>query len=554
MGGTYQAVQVRGEDRDAIRALLEQGAAECQPLWFGPPLNGWIGIYPAANASRVARYLARRWPAEILATAVFDDDIFAYEYFRDGKRADRYNSAPDYFKEVSEEERRALRGRPRRLAHLATDAARFDALADRLARQDEEREVFASRLLQEFTEVLGIRNGLTTYDYLQDPRERRETESWDQFLHLPDQSAERARLRETEAAFRQGIERLKREGPLLAECGGTYPAEGSRSPMGPWPRVCPSPDGRGFWVAWSDHAAPPAPRSLECYGPPWTPGAAVTGLAIPASVFGLALSPSGRYLAVAHAAGDWKAVLWDLRDNRLVAEAPQVRAVERVGFLPDESAMFSVSSNGDDGKLILTPVGPGDARVIPIARARLAAAHPGGGWLVASGEADRFHLVDVATDKVARTRNLCEGVYDMGFTPAGDRLCLATRWGLDIYSWDDLLHADGDPQLLAISSPGDRTQYLSPRDATVYKIAFDAERNRLLAGMSGSVHFLDLDSGESGVLLRLPLQTPVPDMALSRDRTALAVVTNAPVFAPDRGRPGPLVQFWDYRALGVTGD
>ncbi len=402
MGGFYGSVQIRGEDRDSVHSALDKLAKKDRRFLLGPSLNGWIGVYPngAGQDFGVARDLARRLKGELIAMLVHDDDVFAYEYYRDGRRIDQYNSIPDYFGgEVSEKERRRLRGRPGTFAHLASDPSAFAAVRERLAAQASQPDVFVSGLLQAFAEALGIRNALTSYEYLHEHEETDDVEGWDRFLHVPDLSREKALKRRAEAAIDEEKGSLIEQGRLLAERGGL---KGLAAPT-PW--LCPSPDGRGFLVAWSNPADPKEEsRPLERHGPPWSAGPATTPWAIGPHVYGLELSPSGRYLAVAHAAGDWKATLWDLHENRLVADVPQVRAVHCVGFVPDESAMFSVSSYGDDGRVILTPIDGDRERTIPLPRAKLAAAHPSGSSLVLVDELCRLFVADIGSGRVLRTR------------------------------------------------------------------------------------------------------------------------------------------------------
>jgi hypothetical protein len=401
MGGFYGSVQVRGEDRESVRSALEPLARQKRRFLLGPPLDGWIGVYPDGSGQDfgIARALARRLPGELIAMLAHDDDIFAYEYYRDGRRIDQYDSIPDYFKPVSEEQRRRLRGRPETFAHLASDPAKFAAIRERLAAQATDRAVFASELLDAFADALGIRNAVTSYEYLQENEETDDVEGWDQFLHVPDLSREKTRKRAADAAIDEEKRRLIEQGRLLAERGGL---PGWDSPS-PW--VCPSPDGRGFLVAWGSHAATrEESRPLERHGPPWSTGPTALPWSIGPLVFGLELSPSGRYLAVVPSSEAWGAGLWDLRENRPVADVPPTRAANSVGFLPDESAMFSVSRHREQGHLALTPIGGGAARVIPLPHVELAAAHPSGSALVAIDNLSRLFVVDVASGEVTRTR------------------------------------------------------------------------------------------------------------------------------------------------------
>ena len=179
---------------------------------------------------------------------VHDDDIFAYEYYRDGQCADQYNSVPDYFGEVSEAERQHLSGDPETMSHLASDPDRFAAVVKRMAAQAEARDVFASDLLGKLAEALDIRNAVTSYEYMKENEETEGIEGWDHFVHVPDLSAEKAREKTVKAAIRKEKKWLTAQGKLLAERGGL---EGWASPS-PW--WCPAPNGHGFLVGWSSHA------------------------------------------------------------------------------------------------------------------------------------------------------------------------------------------------------------------------------------------------------------------------------------------------------------
>jgi WD40 repeat protein len=402
MGGFYGSVQVKTTDRDRVRSALEELARSSGRFLLGPVLNGWVGVYPEGGGQDfdVARDLAQRLGGELIASLVHDDDIFAYEYHRDGELVDQYNSIPDYFgEEVSEAERQELAGRPETMAHLASDPEKFATFAQRMAAQAETHDPFASGLLEEFAEALGIRNAMTSYEYLKVNEEVEDIEGWDLFVHIPALTEERAQKETAEAAIVEEKERLTTQGKLLAERGGI---EGGWASPTPW--WCPAPDGRGFLVAWSHHGdAQEQKLPLERHGPPWPDGPQTTAWAIGPHVYGMELSPSGRYLAVAHAAGDWKATLWDLEENRLVVEVNQVRAVSSVGFVADESAMYSVSSHGEDGKVIVTPIGPGEPRVVAMPNADLAATHPREASLVVTDKLNRMHVLDLTSLKIVRT-------------------------------------------------------------------------------------------------------------------------------------------------------
>jgi hypothetical protein len=97
MGGFYGSGQIRSEDRDSVRSALEQLARKKRRFLLGPALEGWIGVDPGdpGQGFRVARALARRFPGELIAMLVDDDDRSAFEYDRDGRRIDQYDPIPD---------------------------------------------------------------------------------------------------------------------------------------------------------------------------------------------------------------------------------------------------------------------------------------------------------------------------------------------------------------------------------------------------------------------------------------------------------------------------
>jgi hypothetical protein len=305
MGGFYGSVQVRGAEREAIKSVVEKLAGKMDLRFLiGPELGGWVGVYPAGHGQdiRIGREIARKLSGDLFQLVVHDDDVFVYDYYRDGKLVDRNNSSPDYFQEVSVSNAKKLRGRPDTFGHLATTEG-IVALKAMLSDPEAESAAFASSLLERFAQVLGIRNAVTSYEYLQNG-ELDGLEGWDQFVHVPDLSSEKEQKRQVEESRQAEKQSLMRECMLLLELGGL------KGPASPTPWWCPAPDRTGFLLGWSDHAAPQEkPITIERCGPPWPAGPTPTPLAIDAHLYGLSLSPSGRYLAVAHAAGAWKATL-----------------------------------------------------------------------------------------------------------------------------------------------------------------------------------------------------------------------------------------------------
>ena len=77
-------------------------------------------------------------------------------------------------------------------------------------------------------------------------------------------------------------------------------------------------------------------------------------------------------------------------------------------------------------------------------------------------------------------------------------------------------------------------------------------RGRILfAGESGRVHFIEFPSRRSEVLLEPAGLRPIHRVALSHDRSTLALIRSGEV-APNREASGPALQCWDYQAVGKT--
>ena len=151
----------------------------------------------------------------MFSLVVHDDDVFKYEYYRDGKHVDQYCSRPDYFGTPTEAARKAVRGRPQKFAHLAVDPQRFAQFQSRITEQAKRPAVFASELLVALASALGMANVQTSYEYLSDGEH--DVDGWDQFVHVPDLRTKELRSRKSDAAHQDEMRRLIREGLLLAE-------------------------------------------------------------------------------------------------------------------------------------------------------------------------------------------------------------------------------------------------------------------------------------------------------------------------------------------------
>jgi hypothetical protein len=409
MGAFYGSVYFRTEDRDAVRRTLEQVAQKprCRFL-LGPALGGWVAAYPEMHGQdeRVVKAVVKHFPGEALHVLVHDSDIFAYGFYRNGEPVDEYNSCPDYFEEAPPHVKEACRGRPERLAHLLAPGKTLAELEGLLS-EEAERPLFADDLLRDFAELLGLPNALTSYEYLK-AGETDDTEGWDQFQHVPDDSGEKARKREAEESIERVKERMRAEGLLrlekAADEGGLVPAV---------PVWCPDREGSGFLAIWSRLGAGASPAALERYAPPWE-GPAATELKLQGMPQNLVLSPSGRYLAADGYLPEWKMRLWDLDTRSVVADTAQHRGATWVGFSPDEQFLILLCPTGQAvGEGVILKL-PGGRRVtsFPVPNVQRAAVHPSGVLLVAD-PLGRLTLLDLPSGSVRKTL-FVGGRHDLG--------------------------------------------------------------------------------------------------------------------------------------------
>jgi hypothetical protein len=409
MGAFFGSVHFRTEDRDAVRRLLERvaGKRRCRFL-LGPALGGWVTAYPEMHGQdeRVVKAVVKHFPGEALHVLVHDDDVFAYTYFQDGKVADEYNSSPDYFGEAPPHVGEESRGRPEVLAHLLAPGRTLMELEALLSTAEAEGALFKGELLGRFADLLGLPNALTSYEYLQ-AGERDGVEGWDEFLHVPDDSAAKAHKREAEASIDRVKERMRAEGLLLLERSVGEPELVPPPP----PQWCPDRQGDGFLVCsrrpGPDRAAAPVQR----YAPPWT-GPADTGLSLAGLSELLVPSPSGRYLA-AGCSADAKVPVWDLDAHAVVAEIAQAGAVVWAGFSPDELFLVTLCWDRSHAAAVLGGRPVASCQVAEVASGRAvasfqleyaqrAAVHPSGVILVADA-LNRLTLAKLPAGPVSKS-------------------------------------------------------------------------------------------------------------------------------------------------------
>jgi tetratricopeptide (TPR) repeat protein len=185
MGAFYGSILVRTDNTDVVKLALEDVAQETDcKFQLGPVINGWASVFPnnGGQSDQIPAEIARRLPYDIFHLIVHDDDIFGYYFYRDGRLMDEYNSCPDYFGEVPEEEMEESRGNPELFKNLLRDPKSLAKLKSLLA-ADNGRFTFESERMSQFVELLGLSNAMSSYEYLQGG-ERDEIEGWEQFIHI----------------------------------------------------------------------------------------------------------------------------------------------------------------------------------------------------------------------------------------------------------------------------------------------------------------------------------------------------------------------------------
>jgi WD40 repeat protein len=400
MGGFYGSIHVKTPDRTKVKQAVEVIAKRQKTRFLlGPALNGWVSVYPETHGQdeRIAKAMARQIGGDAIYVMVHDDDIFAYTYFQGGKQIDSFNSCPDYFSSASAKDKVKLRGRPLLLQKLLAPGKNLEELTALLSPETVEQMTFAYELLERFADLLGLPNAVAAYEYLMGG-ETDHIQRWEDFIHVPDQTDEKARRRATADRVADEKERLRQTGILVYERQG----EKNKLTSVTW---CPDRTGDGFLVCWQDFRQFNASaQPLERLGPPWAAGPQPTTLISGPYVHQLRLSPSGRLLAVGNAGGNWTTVLWDLENQRQLCEIKNdPHTAPRLLFAPDEKYLVGHANEG----VVVYATATGERIAIHATySATYATMHPSG--LLAIGDpAGKLIVLDPIPGR--RIKTLCLG-------------------------------------------------------------------------------------------------------------------------------------------------
>lgn len=583
MGANYGSILVKVNDTQLLKPVLEKIAREqkCK-FYLGPVLGGWSSVFPNEYLeAKISDAIARELPNDIFQLTLFDSDVFAYVFYRDGKEQDQYNSCPDYIQEPTEEEKERVRGRPEVFKDLIQTAEDWPKLKEALVKDG---YTFEEDRMREFAELLGLRNAIGNYEYLIEG-ERDEIDNWEQFVHIPD---EREAKRQAKERLKAEKQRLKKEGLLLAEL---LPPGPKRESIHACLHCAADRLNGGFLVGW--RAMPEQP--LLSFNPLKSMEQVGTGLKLDDLFFSFETSRSGKWLALSHG----KTEVWNWRKKTLAFELPPSRGAQ-LTFTQDESDLI-VADSSDISVVSLETgrnrykfnIGSGGRQCVVL--------HPEGNYLVAINlrnlclvnlqkgqvektieckspqshelppgpEADEMitnlqklysqkdRLVpDSPHNKLLLESSLSgrtfsimrtEGIMKFGFNPNGDMLFCATVTGLRVFRWKDLLAAGAvvpPPAFYAVRPKND----YDPTGGYAHDFFLDQQRNQVVfCGSFGKVCYLSLETGKSGILLDPPEDLWFMGMSLASDGIVLGL-TCSPNFE-ERNRAISKFQFWNYPAL-----
>jgi len=349
MGAFYGSILVRTEDSEAVRRVLGQVAKEGDNRFLvGPPLSGWISIFAnnSGQSDDISAEIAKLIPHDIFHLIVHDDDIFSYYFYRKGTLVDQYNSCPDYFHEVSDEEKRQCMGRPEQFQDLLPDPASLSELKS-LLNADKAKYTFEQERMTKFVELLGFPNGLSSYEYLQSG-EREGIKGWKQFIHIPDLTAEKNAKRVAQARIKAEKKRLHKAGIFLAEVEPPKELKGNLASSIAWGTDSTNKELLLTWQTYHFTKSVDDEQSRTEFfslAPPWKVPLQPLELKTNWTAHIFCMSGSGNWLAGGFASGDWKMRVWDWRRRALSFEVDHTRAVGWVEFSQDEQWLYSLGGD-----------------------------------------------------------------------------------------------------------------------------------------------------------------------------------------------------------------
>lgn len=323
----------------------------------------------------------------------------------------------------------------------------------------------------------------------------------------------------------------------------------------------------GFLVGWGGHLNN-QPLEVRCYAAPWSTKPTALNFQLEIKGHVMQISPSGKFLAVGHASGNWQATLYDLDQQKLLIKVNHIRVCSGVEFTPDETMLISRSR----GEIILTSTETlQEIGVIQVGLGERIAIHPEGRYLLAEERGAKLIIVDLHTRQIVK--ELSTTAFDMltwlthalqgqgstgfssndmivrlKFSPDGKWLLCAMEQGARVFEWSEVLASSNSLPAPIAFSESEVVKNMALRMGMTYDIAFDWKRNALLfCGLEGKVKSLDLETGDSKILIELPGKPAVVKLSLSYDLTALA--THSKYNCEKHNQEPSVVEIWNYLAL-----
>ena len=486
---------------------------------------------------------------------------------------DEYWSCPDYFGEITQEERERLTGKPEIFRELLSSPEKLAELSS-LLKKNRSEFTFEEGRLNALATILGIKNALTSYEYLMGG-EREGVTGWRQFIHIPD---ERAAKKEAAAALRREKQDWKKKGLL---CNEWQPPCRKRDWEFSAPDFCVDPVSHGFAVLWRRVVGHGYAPQLHVLAPPWEskPQPFHIPFSSPNPSHPI-ISATGKWLAL----NDWGLRVFDWGERRMIANIDA--DLSPVAFLENETHLLC---QGTETFTLLSLESMKPLWTIETARTCGAlAVSPSAEYVITRFRDDEFQRVALATGEVRtmtlpeqnadapdlmsaveqikksasrdKWKDYVEGVFSSGgttmlfaarFSADGQLLYCATSNGLRVYAFDELFSLAGTkPAALHAVTPVPEALALNVNhyDNYVYDVALDEPRNRLLfCGIEGSIRFLNLDDGTAGILVEVPGKPRIWCLKLSDDRRFLCCLSLPQI--RKRAEESPRVQVWNYDAL-----
>jgi hypothetical protein len=160
MGAFFTNYQVQGKSTlEVSKALAELVKSRA---YVSPIKGGWVTVYDESSdkqnektLTHIASALSKSLNTVVFAFLVHDSDIAVYWLYQNGNLADEFNSAPDYFSEVSEEVKLRTRGNTEKLLPLCIGSTTREQVEE-IIHPSDSFPVMAETIFWELAKLLGI--------------------------------------------------------------------------------------------------------------------------------------------------------------------------------------------------------------------------------------------------------------------------------------------------------------------------------------------------------------------------------------------------------------